>query len=50
MYGMKKTNIKKKPAKGKKQYKGFSKLPETVQRKINKKCACLLLAGLYRST
>ena len=35
MYGMKKTNIKKKPAKGKKQYKGFAKLPESVQRKIN---------------
>jgi|TARA_R110002012_G_scaffold65932_1_gene172698 hypothetical protein len=39
MYGMKKTNIKKKPAKGKKQYKGFAKLPETVQKKINKKLA-----------
>ena len=36
---MKKTNVKKKPANGKKQYKGFSKLPETGQKKINKKLA-----------
>jgi hypothetical protein len=39
MYGMKKTNMKKKPASMKKKYKGFSKLPEGVQRKINKKLA-----------
>jgi|TARA_R110002124_G_scaffold190159_3_gene357442 hypothetical protein len=39
MYGMKKTNVKKKPANGKKQYKGFAKLPESVQKKMNKKLA-----------
>ena len=39
MYGMKKTNMKKKPTGMKKKYKGFSKLPEGVQRKINKKVA-----------
>jgi|TARA_R110001583_G_scaffold185711_1_gene345961 hypothetical protein len=37
MYGMKKTNMKKKPTGMKKKYKGFSKLPEGVQKKINKK-------------
>ena len=39
MYGMKKTNMKKKPNGMKKKYKGFSKLPEAVQKKINKKLA-----------
>jgi hypothetical protein len=39
MYGMKKTNMKKKPTGMKKKYKGFSKLPEGVQKKINKKLA-----------
>ena len=39
MYGMKKTNMKKKPTAMKKKYKGFSKLPEGVQKKINKKLA-----------
>jgi len=39
MYGMKKTNMKKKPAAIKKKLKGFSKLPEAVQRKMNKKLA-----------
>jgi hypothetical protein len=39
MYGMKKTNMKKRPVAKKKQYKGFSKLPESVQKKINKKLA-----------
>ena len=39
MYGMKKTNMKKKPTGIKKKYKGFSKLPEGVQKKINKKLA-----------
>ena len=33
MYGMKKTNMKKKPTAIKKKYKGFSKLPEGVQKK-----------------
>ena len=39
MYGMKKTNMKKKPTATKKKYKGFSKLPEKVQMKMNKKLA-----------
>ena len=39
MYGMKKTNMKKKPTGMKKKYKGFSKLPEGVQKKINKRLA-----------
>ena len=39
MYVIKKTNMKKKPTATKKKYKGFSKLPEGVQRKINKKLA-----------
>ncbi len=39
MYGMKKTNMKKKPTGMKKKHKGFSKLPEAVQRKMNKKLA-----------
>ena len=39
MYGMKKTNMKKKPTGMKKKYKGFSKLPEGIQKKINKKLA-----------
>ena len=39
MYEMKKTNMKKKPTATKKKYKGFSKLPEAVQKKINKKLA-----------
>ena len=39
MYGMKKTNMKKKSTVIKKKYKGFSKLPEGVQRKIDKKLA-----------
>ena len=39
MYGMKKTNMKKKHTGMKKKYKGFSKLPEGVQKKINKKLA-----------
>ena len=36
---MKKTNMKKKPTAMKKKFKGFSKLPEAVQRKMNKKLA-----------
>ena len=36
---MKKTKMKKKPTAMKKKYKGFSKLPEGVQKKINKKLA-----------
>ena len=40
MYGMKnRTATKKKPTNMKQKYKGFSKLPEAVQRKINKKLA-----------
>jgi len=39
MYGMKKNGMKKKPTTMKKKHKGFSKLPEAVQRKINKKLA-----------
>ena len=39
-YGSKKGRpMKKKPTAMKKKYKGFSKLPEGVQRKINKKLA-----------
>ena len=34
-----KMKVKKKPTATKKKYKGFSKLPECVQRKINKKLA-----------
>jgi len=34
-----KMKVKKKPTAMKKKYKGFSKLPEGVQRKINKKLA-----------
>ena len=36
---MKKTNMKKKPSAVKKKLKGFSKLPEKVQMKMNKKLA-----------
>jgi len=39
MYGMKKNNMKKKPTAMKKRFKGFSKLPEKVQMKMNKKLA-----------
>jgi len=40
MYGMKnRTATKKKPTAMKQKYKGFSKLPEAVQRKIHKKLA-----------
>ena len=39
MYGMKKTNMKKKPTAMKKKFKGFSKFPEGVQKKMNKKLA-----------
>tara|TARA_R100000654_G_scaffold1682_1_gene6117 strand:+ start:465 stop:602 length:138 start_codon:yes stop_codon:yes gene_type:complete len=42
MYGMKKTNMKKNGMKKtamKKKFKGFSKLPEKVQMKMNKKLA-----------
>ena len=38
MYGKMKP-MKKKPTTMKKKHKGFSKLPEAVQRKINKKLA-----------
>ena len=34
---MKKNNMKKKPTAMKKRFKGFSKLPEKVQMKMNKK-------------
>jgi protoporphyrinogen oxidase len=41
MYGMKKNGMKNGMKKNgmKKKHKGFSKLPEAVQRKINKKLA-----------